>query len=787
MMGIVVVCHSRELATAAVAFATRVAGDDAPTVLVAAGVADGALGTDAAAITKAIVAANSGDGVLVFLDLGSALMSAELAVEFLPASFDAEVRITSAPLVEGLVAAVAAASAGASLEEADAAARRAVETKRSHVDDNVPAPPLLTTPAPTPKDTSLVWRATVRNARGLHLRPAATVVTALGDIAAEVLLSNATTGAGPARATSLSRVTALQVGRGQVLQARISGPEAEEARRVLADLSARDFGESASRRQAPVTGVAPAGTPAEAMGPSDTLPVVGQVILRSSGPPLQGYVPGTPKDELDRFFAAVAQVKEFLADLAAGGDPTGIVAAEATLLTDRALNHEIVTRITEGFSAVESVGSELTRAVREFEALSDPFLRERAQDLRGLRRLLHLALMERPLVDEGPDEPRVWVVDELDAPTALRLDRRTCLGVITTSGGATGHGVLTARGRGIAVLPGRRDAATLRDGDQVAFDPVTGDLWRRPSPARRSLLAEVRVHRRRTAQRALARAHEDAVTTDGVRVPVLANVSTLADARESERFGADGVGLLRSEILFSSRVDAPSAEEQAAAYVEIARALGGRPVTIRTWDAGADKPLAFVPTGTPDNPAMALRGIRAMRLAEDVFAEQLRAVLLAARDADVRVMFPMVSSADDVTWARGVLDAVQRELGAGPVPVGIMVEVPVVALRAGDFAGIVDFASVGTNDLAQYAGAADRTDPDVGGLARQDDPAVLELIRLTCVGLPGVDVAVCGDLAGDTTQTATLLRLGVAELSASPTRIPEVKQAVRGVHRGELA
>ncbi|MDN5571431.1 MAG: HPr family phosphocarrier protein [Propionibacteriaceae bacterium] len=784
MMGVVVVCHSAELAAAAVRFASAVGGADAPRLVVAAGLENGVLGTDAAAITKAIVAADSGDGVLLFLDLGSALLSSELAVEFLPADFTSEVRITSAPLVEGLVAAVAAASAGASLAEADAAAREAMARKRSHVDDKVPAPPLPLATPPAQRDHTLVWRATVRNPRGLHLRPAAAVVTALGDVDAEVTLSNATTGAGPAPATSLSKVTALQVGRGQVLQARIGGAGAEEARRVLADLASRDFGENFTHRAShPDDPLIRPGAPSSAVGPSDTLSVVGAVTLQSSGPSLRGYVAGTPKDELDRYFAAVAAVEEFLTELAAGGDPTGIVGAQATLLADRALNHDIVTRITEGFSAVDSVSSELTRSVREFEGMNDPYLRERAQDFRGLRRLLQLALMGRPLVDEGPQEPRVWVVEELDAPTALRLDPRTCLGVITTSGGASGHGVLTARARGIAVLAGRRDAATLRDGDIVGFDPVSGDFWRNPGPARRARLAELRVERRRSAQRALARAHEPALTRTGAAVPVLANVSTLTDAREAERLGADGVGLLRSEILFSSRVDAPSDEEQAAAYVEIGKALAGRPVVVRTWDAGADKPLAFLPTGAPGNPAMALRGIRAMRRAEDVFAEQLRAILLAGREVDVRVMFPMVSTVDDVTWARRVLERARGQLRAGRVPVGIMVEVPVVALRAAEFAGAIDFASVGTNDLAQYAGAADRTDPDVGDLARQDDPAVLELIRLTCAGLPGVPVAVCGDLAGDTRHTETLLSLGVTELSASPPRVPEVKQSVRKVGR----
>ena len=786
MIGLVVVGHSVELADAAVAFATRAIDGPLPQVVVAAGRDDGFLGTDAAAISRAITAADSGDGVLVLLDIGSALISAELGVEFLPDDLADRVVITPAPLVEGLVAAVAAAASGAGPEEADERARRAYAVKIEHVDDAVPAPPLSSSrPAAQRKPAasgaqSVVWRATIRNPHGLHIRPAAAVVTALMGLDADVALSNATTGAGPATGVSLSRVAALQVMRGQVLQARINGPDAERARGVLADLASRDFGEDTGsqgpRRIGPVT-QRPA--PPPAVGASDTLPVVGTVALRASGPSTQGYVPGAPKDELSRFTEAVGVVASFLDSVASHGDPTGLIGAQRALLADRELNHDIVSRITEGFSAVDAVSSQLARAARTFDALTDPYLRERGQDLRGLRRLLLLGLMERPLVDEGPDEPHVWVVGELDAPTALRLDPRVCLGVITTTGGATGHGVLTARSRGIPVLAGRRDATKLVQGEPVAFDPVTGKFWRRPGIRVRNRLAELRVERRLAAQRALSRAAEPAVTPDGTTVPVLANVSTLLDAREAQRLGADGAGLVRTEILFAAHPEAPTVDQQAEAYRSLGTALGRREITIRTWDAGADKPVAFLPEGTGMNPALGLRGIRTMAQARDAFVDQLRAILIAGRDTPVRVLLPMVSGPDEVRWARSLLEDVRAEMGAPRVPLGIMVEVPAAAIRARDFAGLVDFVSIGTNDLAQYVLAADRTDPDVGELASQEDPAVLDLVAWVCQELPTVPVGVCGDLAEQPGYAARLIELGVSSLSVPPLHIPEVKQAVR--------
>ncbi|MFV0452642.1 MAG: putative PEP-binding protein [Propioniciclava sp.] len=781
MIGVVVVCHSRSLAEAAVSFACAVDQTETPRVQIAAGTEDGSLGTDALAIRRAIVAADSGDGVLVLLDLGSALLSAELGTEFLPDDLADRVRITPAPLVEGLVAVLAAAP-GTDLAGADEAARSALTAKERHVDGEEPARPLLIRRPPVAPTSrrSIVWRAPVTNPRGLHLRPAASIATALAEVDADVELSNASTGAGPAPARSLSKVTALQVSRGQVLQARIRGPEAAQAREVLADLSARNFGDATSDRpDSPATGLAARRTTPQAVGPSDTLPVVGSVALRTSGPATVGYVPGTAKEELARYADAVAAVDGELARLAtAGGDPSGIIGAQTVLLADRELNHEVVSRITEGYSAVDAVRTELSRAARVFDELTSAYLRERAQDLRGLRRLLLLALMGHPLAAEGPDAPHVWVVDELDTPAALQLDTRTCLGVITTTGGPYGHGVLTARARGIPVLTGVAVASTLRDGDQVAFDPLTAELWIEPDDHRRRDLAHLRVMRRRAAQRALGEAHTPAQTSDGVTIPVLANLSTLADAVQAGRFGADGAGLVRTEILFGSRTEAPDAEEQAEVYRTLARTIDG-PVTVRTWDAGADKPVAFLPTGRMTNPALGTRGIRAMPPLEELFAEQLRALMIAARDVPIQVLLPMVGAPAEVQWARTVLERVRAELSAPPLPLGIMVEIPAAALRLADFAELIDFASFGTNDLAQFTWAADRGDPDQAGLIPPADPAVLDLIALGCRALPDAPITVCGALASDTRVTERLLSLGVTALSVSPPRVPEIKEAVR--------
>jgi phosphoenolpyruvate-protein kinase (PTS system EI component) len=242
--------------------------------------------------------------------------------------------------------------------------------------------------------------------------------------------------------------------------------------------------------------------------------------------------------------------------------------------------------------------------------------------------------------------------------------------------------------------------------------------------------------------------------------------------------GAEGSGLVRTEILFAHHASAPDAATQAAALVEIGKALGA-PITVRTWDPGGDKPLPFLVTDGEANPMLGERGVRAMRRYPDVFAEQLRGIVAAAREVPVRVMFPMVTEPDEVVWARSVLADVLAEHPNPPsLEVGIMVEVPAAALRADEFAPLVDFASIGTNDLAQYTTAVDRGNGRVAHLSRPSS-AIWALIFMTCTAFGDKPVAVCGDLASDPDLTATLVGLGVSELSVRPPVVALVKEAVR--------
>lgn len=766
MVGIVVVSHSGPLARAAVGLASQMGDPDRrPAIRVAAGLTDDTLGTSALTVSEAITELGRHEDVLVLVDLGSAILSAQTALDLVDPDIARRVRISPAPLVEGLVSACVAVSAGADLDEADRQAREALEPKIAHLG----GPDLEPVPAPArPARGVLTFTTTIQNPHGLHARPAASLVTALAGLDADVELVNATSGRGPAPARSLNKVATLGLRRGDQLRATVSGPDAAEALARLSQLAADHFGEPLTEQE---TG-SPQRRPAPGSGQQIVIGPVQQLAPAQVPTGVRATTPELERRRLDRALAAVD------ADLAtiSTDSYTDIFAAQRLMLADPDLVDQLHEQVDSGVSAVAAVAGVLTPLADSYQELTDPYQRERGQDVRSLQSQLWAALTGRPTQPAG-NEPRVLVLPELDAATATRLDPATTLGVITTGGGATGHGIIVAASRGIAVLPGRSEAAALTNGQMVAFDPRAGQLWVEPDADQLAAIGQINAERTQESDLAGARANSPAVARNGRRILVEANVASLADAERAALEGADGIGLVRTEILFSG-AGAPSVQAQADMFIAIGRAMGGRPITIRTWDVGGDKSAEFMPQFEERNPFLGERGLRAMMRMQDLFADQLRAIVMAAQQTPVRVMFPMVTEPAELAWATSQLDAVRAtSSGTAELPVGIMVEVPAAAIRAADFR--VDFASIGTNDLAQYVTASDRGNSAVSHLARANSPAVLDMIAMTCAALRDVPVAVCGDLASDPASTATLLELGVGELSVRPPLVGLVKQAVR--------
>lgn len=759
MIGIVVVSHSHALATAAVGLAAEmVAEDNRPVIAVAAGLDEKTFGTDAMAVSEAITAADSPDGVLVLLDLGSAVLSAEMALEFVDPSVVERVRLSSAPLVEGLVAAVVTASTGASLDAVVAEANRGLVAKQEHLGDSG----ALLTEAPAVSDQTI--EVAVSNEHGLHARPAARLVALANAFDAAVTLTDLDTGRGPVDAGSLSMVATLNAQQGHRLQVGATGPQATEALAAIADLAEQNFGDT------PTGGLVAPGRPgggesgrAAAPGGSGLDVAIGPAVVVDAEVDLSGYTPGSDEQErlADALDVAGGQLERLRDSSAEHG---GIFEAQLAMVRDRKSLGEVRDAISAGESAADAWKQVYDKLARVFEGLDDAYQRERAQDVRSVRdrvlRVLTGDVAERPA--EG-----ILVVPELDAATAATVDAERIAGIAVRAAGTTGHGVIVARSRGIPLITGIGDVV-VQAGAVVAFDARHGSFQVAPDEA--AMHATI-VERRAEREQAAAQADQPATTLDGRTVDVLVNVGSVQDAVDAR--GADGSGLVRTEVLFGDRRTPPTVEEQVEKFRAVAAALQGKPITIRTWDIGGDKPLPFLPQDHEANPFLGERGIRVFRSRPRLLRDQLAAIRQVAAETPVHVMFPMVTTADEVAWA---LD----ELGPRPdgLEVGIMVEVPAAALRIGTLAKGLDFVSIGTNDLTQYTTAADRTNSAVAPLADGLDPAVLQLIDHV-VRHSGVRVAVCGDLASDPAAAVLLAALGVQELSAVGPQVPLVKARLR--------
>ncbi len=791
-VGLVVVSHSRALARAAVALAAEMLHGRAVRIAIAAGLDETTLGTDAVQIKDAIERVDGPDGVVVLMDLGSAVLSAELALDLLasPATRD-RVVLSAAPIVEGLVVAAVAAAGGANRAEVAAEARNALMGKAAHL-----APPVERSIGPEgvvapPDETVAVF--SVGNAHGLHARPAARLVSELRGLDAVVQLRNLTTGVGPVPAGSLSRVATLGALQGHEVEVRASGPQAQEAVEHLLTLARRRFDESdapavESRSAAPlpVAGALP-GAPGIAIGPARRLAAVAP-----SPDPDQAAAAGLdPISEWRRIVEAIADVRRDIEHVRVltlrevGAEEASIFDAHLALLADSELLAEVKQRIGSGEGAVAAWTSCLAAVEKQWAELSDPYLRERALDIRAVGDQV-LGAITGTL---GPELSGVGVLVARDlTPTdAAGLDLDSVTGVVLAYGSASSHAAILARARDIPlVVAAGREVLDVPEGTTVVLDGGTGELHVDPSAEQLADFARRRdeMVARRAAD--LARAEQPAVTADGTSVAVLANLGSVSDARAAAAAGADGAGLVRTEFLFLGRATPPDQGEQQSTYDAIAGAMAGRRITLRTLDVGGDKPLAYLPVPAEQNPFLGMRGIRLSLDRPELLAEQLAAICRTAREHPVSVMFPMVTTVGELVEARRALSDAAGPGGLPPgLRVGMMVEVPSAALKIETFLPHLDFVSIGTNDLTQYALAAERGNAAVAAISDALDPGVLQLVDRVCRAARGrVDVAVCGEAASDELALPVLLGLGVRELSVSPHAVPRVKASVRQLELG---
>jgi phosphoenolpyruvate-protein phosphotransferase len=478
--------------------------------------------------------------------------------------------------------------------------------------------------------------------------------------------------------------------------------------------------------------------------------------------------------------AAKDWVRATLEVQAAGESPqAGIAAAHLAFLDDPELHAASLATIASGASAGAGWRRAITGHADALRGAGDSRFAERADDLLDLERRVLAALYGEPEVLRPP-AGAILVTDDL-LPSQLMAYADTGLaGIATGKGGPTSHVAIIAAGLGLPMLVSLGlDLAAVADETLLVIDG--GRLLIAPDAASVDRLRAAAATRAVRRKAAMVRAHETAVTVDGTRIEVFANLGSVADAKAAVAEGAEGCGLLRTEFLFLDRAAAPGEEEQRATYQAIADALGPRPLIVRTLDIGADKPAPYLPMAGEENPALGLRGIRLQLATPGLLDTQFRALLGVRVQVPLRIMLPMVADRAELLAAREVLDRNAAAIGVAAPELGIMVETPAAALSAASLAADAAFFSIGSNDLAQYTLARDRTNPAVAAGLDSLHPAILRLIAETARGgaAHGRWTGMCGGLAADPAAIPILLGLGITELSVPGVAVAETKALVR--------
>ncbi|MBA1237839.1 phosphoenolpyruvate--protein phosphotransferase [Pseudomonas kunmingensis] len=638
------------------------------------------------------------------------------------------------------------------------------------------------------------------NAHGLHARPAKVLTEIAQAFEGEIRVRLAGSESAGVSVKSLSKLLAMGAHRGQVLEFMAEPSISDDALPALVRAVEEGLGEEVEPLPAPgeaeqsVIAAQPdesaieqtalrAGDLVNGIAASPGI-AIGPVLVRK--PQVIDYPKRgeSPVIELQRLDAALDKVHVeigTLIDESQVASIRDIFTTHQAMLRDPALREEVQVRLQKGLSAEAAWMEEIETAAQQQEALHDKLLAERAADLRDVGRRV-LACLTGVEADQAPDEPYILVMDEVAPSDVATLNAQRVAGILTAGGGATSHSAIIARALGIPAIVGAGPGVLgLARNTLLLLDGERGELLVAPTDAQLEHARSERAAREERKRLANERRMEPAITRDGHPVEIAANIGAAGETPEAVAMGAEGIGLLRTELVFMNHSQAPDQATQEAEYRRVLEALEGRPLVVRTLDVGGDKPLPYWPMPAEENPFLGVRGIRLSLQRPDILETQLRALLASADGRPLRIMFPMVGNIDEWRSAKAMVDRLRVELPVADLQVGIMIEIPSAALIAPVLAQEVDFFSIGTNDLTQYTLAIDRGHPTLSGQADGLHPAVLRLISMTveAAHAHGKWVGVCGELAADALAVPMLVGLGVDELSVSARSIALVKARVR--------
>ncbi|MBU2710781.1 phosphoenolpyruvate--protein phosphotransferase [Zooshikella harenae] len=637
---------------------------------------------------------------------------------------------------------------------------------------------------------------TVLNADGLHARPAAQLVKSLENFDCQISVEPANHSVLPINARSLTQLLSLGVVHGQELVFTAQGPQADEALKTVEQGFREGLGEPTvpvvdkiteqpktqhEEKTVLTTGIL------QGVGAAQGIAIAPMQLhihqLASSA--IDDAQHFSPTEEIPRLQYAIDAARQQLGkqlERLTQEDLVAILSVHRDMLEDPELSDRAEQLMRMGHQAEWSWQQSFTKLADVQAALANPLLAQRAADIRDVGERVLQLLIKRGEASSSQQEPHIWVTDELLPSTLVEMDPTLVKGIATAFGGTNSHAAILARSLGIPLVVGLGEALlTLETPWMAILDGDKGLLEIAPEESRIQHARQSADLQKKLEAKALASCQQQAITQDQHIIEVAGNIANLAEAEKTVEMGGEAVGLLRTEFVFMHYATEPTEAQQQQYYQQIIQALAGRPLVARCLDVGGDKPLPFLPQPKEENPFLGVRGIRLTLQYPHILEKQLSALMAAAGDQPLRIMFPMVTDIAEWYEIKAIAKRIQAKYNCADLQLGIMIEVPAAALLAEHFASEVDFFSIGTNDLSQYTLAMDRGHPKLSARVDPLHPAVLQLIKRTVEGARHGKawVGVCGEMAADTAGLALLLGLGVDEVSVSSKAIPRTKLYLR--------
>ncbi|WP_299260570.1 phosphoenolpyruvate--protein phosphotransferase [uncultured Aquimarina sp.] len=800
MVGIVIVSHSEKLADGVKELAQQMSQNKVK-IFAAGGIDDESnpIGTDPFKIKDAIELADSKEGVLVLMDIGSAVMNAELATEMLSDDLRQKVLLCEAPLIEGAIAAAAQSMTGANLKTVANEARNGLVGKKSLLGSK--------NEEEKPKQIAQVIgkeiEIAVPNELGLHARPAVRLVELVNKYDNEVSVSK--NKRDYVLAGSISQVGTLGAKKGDVLTFKVIGDEFLEFEKSLQKFYADNFGDSKKKIkpkesiQVKTNGASVSSNSIQGVPVSKGISVAPAKLLHNQTVTVEKTIIKNTTEEKIKLKNALSKIIGELEDIRHktmglyGKEDAEIFDFHVSLLKDDEKIKEVENLIEdENYSAAYAWFYVFEKLEYKYLKMSNLYFKERASDVIEVRNKVLVQILDCAQTEINLNEPSILVVEEIGPAQTLSLDTEKVLGIVSKVGGETSHATILARSLGIPAITGLESQIdVIKDGELIGIDGSKGVIYLdRKNPEKISSLREEKKMEEKIFQERFSKAKMPAITEDEVKFKILANISSPKEAKIAFKNGADGIGLYRTEFLYMNRETPPSEDEQYQIYKQVCENMQGLPITIRTLDVGGDKPIPYLGIAPETNPFLGVRGIRYCLQNTEIFKTQLRAICRVSADYDIRIMYPMVGMLEEVIEANKILSDVQSELSkegikySESIKVGIMVEVPSILFILPQISSELDFLSIGTNDLTQYLLAMDRENVSISKNYSALHPAVISALTsiLQNSEKVGLEVSLCGELARNPNATNLLSSIGLRSYSMSSPAIPAIKEVIRKIN-----